>query len=129
MAKPARPLHPYAAVAFVIAQVADNAFPALHLPSWTLTLVIVLLLLGIARLLDGGVTEDGLPWFAMEYVEGTPIERYCDERRLGVEARLELFCAACDAVQYAHLQGIVHRDLKPGNILVSAPDATAGSRG
>jgi eukaryotic-like serine/threonine-protein kinase len=84
---------------------------------------------GIVRLLDGGVTEDGLPWFAMEYVEGTPIERYCDERRLGVEARIELFCAACDAVQYAHRQGIVHRDLKPGNILVIAPDAEEAGKG
>lgn len=84
---------------------------------------------GIVRLLDGGVTEDGLPWFAMEYVEGTPIERYCDERRLGVDARIELFCAACDAVQYAHRQGIVHRDLKPGNILVIAPDAEEAGQG
>jgi tRNA A-37 threonylcarbamoyl transferase component Bud32/Flp pilus assembly protein TadD/TolB-like protein len=77
---------------------------------------------GIARLLDGGITGQGLPWFAMEYVEGTPIERYCDERGLDIEARLSLFCAVCDAVQYAHRRQIVHRDLKPGNILVTGPD-------
>jgi serine/threonine protein kinase/TolB-like protein/tetratricopeptide (TPR) repeat protein len=77
---------------------------------------------GIARLLDGGVTEDGLPWFAMEYVDGIPIERYCDERRLDAAARLALFCAVCDAVQHAHRKRIVHRDLKPGNILVVEPD-------
>jgi tetratricopeptide (TPR) repeat protein/tRNA A-37 threonylcarbamoyl transferase component Bud32 len=77
---------------------------------------------GIARLLDGGVTDDGVPWFALEYVDGTPVEQYCDERRLSFEARLELFCAVCDAVQHAHARGIVHRDLKPGNILVSPPD-------
>ena len=74
----------------------------------------------IARLLDGGVTDDGLPWFAMEYVEGTPIDRYCDERRLGVRDRLRLFCRICDAVQYAHRNLVIHRDLKPSNILVTA---------
>jgi serine/threonine protein kinase len=84
---------------------------------------------GIARLLDGGVTEDGLPWFAMEYVAGTPIESYCDERQLSVEARLELFCAVCDAVQHAHRRGIIHRDLKPGNILVSDTDAEEAGAG
>lgn len=73
----------------------------------------------IARLLDGGVTEDNLPWFALEYVAGTPIDRYCDERALGIEARLELFCKVCDAVQFAHRNLVVHRDLKPGNILVA----------
>jgi serine/threonine protein kinase len=79
---------------------------------------------GIARLLDGGVTDEGLPWFAMEYVDGTPIEQYCDERRLSVEARLALVRAVCDAVQYAHERRIVHRDLKPGNILVVPPAAS-----
>ncbi len=75
----------------------------------------------IARLLDGGMTADGLPWFAMEYVEGVPIDRYCDERRLSIESRLGLFCRVCAAVQYAHRNLVVHRDLKPGNILVT-PD-------
>src|SRR5690606_19036700 len=56
---------------------------------------------GIARLLDGGVTEDGMPWFAMEYVDGTPIDRYCIEQALSLEARLELLIQVCDAVQYA----------------------------
>jgi tetratricopeptide (TPR) repeat protein len=72
----------------------------------------------IARVLDGGVTEDGLPWFAMEFVDGEPLDRWCDSRRLSVEARLELFCAVCEAVEYAHQRRIVHRDLKPTNVLV-----------
>ena len=75
---------------------------------------------GIARLLDGAVTPEGVPWFAMEYVEGVPLDRYCDERRLTVPERLALFCQVCDAVQYAHRNLVVHRDLKPGNILVTA---------
>lgn len=74
----------------------------------------------IARLLDGGVAADGMPFFAMEYVEGTPIDRFCDQRRLDVEARLELFLKVCGAVQYAHRSLVVHRDLKPSNILVAA---------
>jgi serine/threonine protein kinase/tetratricopeptide (TPR) repeat protein len=74
---------------------------------------------GIARLIDGGVTDDGLPWFAMEYVEGTPIDESCDARSLAVEARLHLFSEACDAVDYAHGRMVVHRDLKPSNILVT----------
>lgn len=73
----------------------------------------------IARLLDGGLTEEGLPWFAMEYVEGTPIDRYCADRRLDIAARLRLFLRVCDAVQYAHRKLVVHRDLKPSNILVT----------
>jgi serine/threonine protein kinase len=74
---------------------------------------------GIARLLDGGVTPEGVPWFAMEYVPGLPVDRYCDEWRLTIDDRLALFCLVCDAVEYAHRQGIVHRDLKPSNILVT----------
>ncbi|MEM1094904.1 MAG: serine/threonine-protein kinase [Bacteroidota bacterium] len=74
----------------------------------------------IARLLDGGVTPDGTPYFAMEYVDGLPIHRYCDTHRLSIDARLQLFQTVCDAVQYAHQNLIVHRDLKPGNILVTA---------
>jgi eukaryotic-like serine/threonine-protein kinase len=73
----------------------------------------------IARLLDGGVTPDALPWFAMEYVEGIPVDRYCNEHRLSLEDRLELFCRVCAAVQYAHRNLVVHRDLKPANILVT----------
>jgi serine/threonine protein kinase/tetratricopeptide (TPR) repeat protein len=74
---------------------------------------------GIARLIDGGVTDDELPYFAMEYVEGTSIDRYCDERWLGIDGRLRLFATVCDAVQYAHQNLVVHRDLKPSNILVT----------
>lgn len=75
----------------------------------------------IARLLDGGITPEGLPFFAMEYVEGAPIDRYCDARQLGVDERLKLFLDVCDAVQYAHRNLVVHRDLKPSNILVTEP--------
>jgi serine/threonine-protein kinase len=75
---------------------------------------------GIARLLDGGVTGDGLPWFAMEYVDGTPIDRYCDEHRLTIDERIALFCDVCDAVAFAHRNLVVHRDLKPSNLLVTA---------
>ena len=74
---------------------------------------------GIARLLDGGVTSDGLPWFAMEYVEGIPIDRYCDEHRLTIEERISLFCNVCDAVAFAHHNLVVHRDVKPSNLLVT----------
>jgi eukaryotic-like serine/threonine-protein kinase len=74
----------------------------------------------IARLVDGGFTDSGLPYFAMELVEGDPIDRYCDAHRLDVERRLELFSAVCDAVIYAHRHLVVHRDLKPSNILVTA---------
>lgn len=75
---------------------------------------------GIARLVDGGVAEDGRPWFAMEFVEGEPIDRWCDARTLPLDGRFELFGHVCDAVQYAHRHLVVHRDLKPGNILVTA---------
>lgn len=73
----------------------------------------------IARLYDGGVTAGGLPFLAMEYVDGVPIHRYCDEHRLGIRHRLALLLRVCDAVQYAHRKLIVHRDLKPANILVT----------
>jgi hypothetical protein len=73
----------------------------------------------IARILDGGET-DGLPYLAMEFVDGAPIDRYCTERRLDVASRLRLFRAVCAAVRYAHGRGVVHRDIKPSNILVTA---------
>jgi len=75
---------------------------------------------GIARLLDAATTEEGLPYFVMEFVDGRPIDRWCDERKLNVTQRLQLFRSVCDAVQYAHQRLVVHRDLKPGNILVTA---------
>jgi eukaryotic-like serine/threonine-protein kinase len=75
---------------------------------------------GIARLLDAATTEEGFPYFVMEFVDGQRIDHWCDERKLNVTQRLELFRAVCDAVRYAHQRLIVHRDLKPGNILVTA---------
>lgn len=75
---------------------------------------------GIARLLDAGTTVEGLPYFVMEFVNGQPIDRWCDEHKLNVTERLKLFRQVFDAVQYAHQRLIVHRDLKPGNILVTA---------
>lgn len=79
---------------------------------------------GIARMLDGGATENGQPYFVMEYVEGLPLLDYCDAHRLPIAARLALFLSVCDAVLDAHRRLIVHRDLKPGNILVT-PEGTA----
>ncbi|MEX1311266.1 MAG: serine/threonine-protein kinase, partial [Candidatus Sulfomarinibacteraceae bacterium] len=73
----------------------------------------------IARLVDGGTTEDGTPYLAMEFVEGHRIDRWCDEHGLAVGARLELFRVVCSAVQAAHRSLVVHRDLKPANILVT----------
>ncbi len=72
----------------------------------------------IARMYDGGLTADGRPYLAMEYVAGEPIDRYCDERDLTLEQRIDLFRAVCKAVQFAHQRLVVHRDLKPSNILV-----------
>ncbi len=73
----------------------------------------------IARLLDGGVTQHGQPFYVMEYVEGTPIDVYCKNNNLGIKERLQLFLDICNAVQYAHSKLVVHRDLKPSNILVT----------
>jgi len=78
---------------------------------------------GIARLLDGGITPEGLPFLVMEYVEGEPIDRFCDRHLLTVRERVELFRKACEAVEYAHRNLIIHRDLKPANILVT-PDGS-----
>jgi serine/threonine-protein kinase len=74
----------------------------------------------IAGLHDGGVTDDGTPYFAMEFVDGEPIDAYCRSRRLGIRERVELMRQVCAAAQYAHRNLVVHRDLKPGNILVTA---------
>ncbi len=74
----------------------------------------------IARLLDGGETEEGLPYLVMEYVEGQSIDEFCRSRRLSIRERIELFLPICSAVHYAHQNLIVHRDLKPRNILVTA---------
>ena len=76
----------------------------------------------IAKVLDGGVTESGRPYFVMELVRGLPITEYCDGERLSIRERLELFVLVCRAVQHAHQKGIIHRDLKPSNILVTLHD-------
>ena len=77
----------------------------------------------IAALIDGGTTAEGLPYLVMEYVDGEPIDAWCDARRTPIAARLDLFRQVCDALQYAHRQLVVHRDLKPSNILVTADGA------
>ena len=77
---------------------------------------------GIARVYDGGTTDAGQPFFVMELVNGVPLTDYCDEQRLDVQARLELFVLVCQAVQHAHQKGVIHRDLKPGNVLVTEVD-------
>jgi tRNA A-37 threonylcarbamoyl transferase component Bud32 len=74
----------------------------------------------IARLLDGGVTEDALPYLVLEYIDGEPVDRFCQSRRLSTRQRLELFLTIADAVEHAHRNGVVHRDLKPSNILVTS---------
>lgn len=74
----------------------------------------------IARLIDGGSTPDGLPYLVMEYVEGTPIDEYCEQRKIPISERLHLFRAVCSAVHYAHQNLVVHRDIKTSNILVTA---------
>jgi eukaryotic-like serine/threonine-protein kinase len=76
----------------------------------------------IARLIDGGTTDDGIPYFVMEFVEGMRIDEYCDAQSLSIRERLAMFRTVCDAVHYAHQHLVVHRDIKPGNILVTADD-------
>ncbi len=74
----------------------------------------------IAGLLDGGTTEDGLPYFVMEFIEGQPLYSYCDSQQLSIIERLKLFRPICDAVHYAHQKQVVHRDIKPSNVLVTS---------
>ncbi|MEZ6120132.1 MAG: serine/threonine-protein kinase [Pirellulaceae bacterium] len=76
----------------------------------------------IAKVLDAGTTEDGLPYFVMELVRGVPITKYCDKNKLSIDERLQLFVLVCRAVQHAHQKGIIHRDLKPSNVLVCQYD-------
>ncbi|HLV89147.1 MAG TPA: serine/threonine-protein kinase [Candidatus Sulfotelmatobacter sp.] len=82
----------------------------------------------IAKVLDAGSTEQGAPYFVMEYVNGIPITTYCDKHRLTTEQRLELFMRVCEGVQHAHQKAILHRDLKPSNILVSEVDGKPAPR-
>ncbi len=76
----------------------------------------------IAKVLDGGATASGRPYFVMELVKGVPITEYCDKAKLGLRERLELFTRVCEAVQHAHHKGVIHRDLKPSNVLVTMHD-------
>jgi serine/threonine protein kinase len=82
----------------------------------------------IAKVFDAGATPDGQPYFAMEYVPGVAITNYCDEKKLKIRDRLELFIRACEGVQHAHQKAIIHRDLKPANILVVEVDGKAMPR-
>lgn len=76
----------------------------------------------IAQVYDAGATPEGFPYFVMEHIEGSPLTTFCEQARLPLRARLELFIRVCEGVQHAHQRGVVHRDLKPGNILVSEVD-------
>lgn len=82
----------------------------------------------IAQVYDGGITEDGRPFFVMEFVAGVAITDYCDRHQLSTDARLQLFLEICDGVQHAHLKGIIHRDLKPSNLLVMTQDSRAAAK-
>lgn len=77
---------------------------------------------GIAKVLDGGSTESGRPYFVMELVKGVPLTEYCDLHRLSTNERLRLFVKLCQAVQHAHQKGVIHRDLKPSNVMVTLQD-------
>jgi non-specific serine/threonine protein kinase/serine/threonine-protein kinase len=79
----------------------------------------------IASVYDAGATENGRPYFAMEYVQGLAISEYCDHHRMSLPERLELFIQVCDGVQHAHQKGVIHRDVKPTNVLVSVEDDRA----
>ncbi|MBK8099516.1 MAG: serine/threonine protein kinase [Planctomycetes bacterium] len=76
----------------------------------------------IAKVLDGGATANGRPYFVMELVKGVPITEYCDRGKLGLRQRLELFTKVCEAIQHAHHKGVIHRDIKPSNVLVTLHD-------
>ena len=79
----------------------------------------------IAKILDGGATETGRPYFVMELVHGIRITDYCDQNNLPTSERLELFVQICRAIQHAHQKGVIHRDIKPSNVLVTSHDGVA----
>src|SRR2546423_12057752 len=83
----------------------------------------------VAKVFEAGMTEQGRPFFAMEFVPGISLTQYCDENKLTTRERLELFIPVCQAVQHAHQKGIIHRDLKPGNILVAMFDGKPAPKG
>ena len=76
----------------------------------------------IAKVLDGGSTDSGRPYFVMELVKGVPLTQFCDENQLETSKRLELFQTVCSAIQHAHQKGIIHRDIKPSNVMVTLHD-------
>jgi eukaryotic-like serine/threonine-protein kinase len=76
----------------------------------------------IAKVLDGGLTPDGRPFFVMELVKGTPITEFCDAGKLSLTERLDLFVPVCQAIQHAHQKGIIHRDIKPSNVMITMYD-------
>jgi serine/threonine protein kinase len=78
----------------------------------------------IAKVFEAGATPSGRPYFVMELVKGIPITTFCDERRLSIRERLELFMPVCQAIQHAHQKGVIHRDIKPSNVLVALYDGT-----
>ena len=80
----------------------------------------------IAKVLDGGATDQGRPYFVMELVRGVPITDYCDENHVPTAERVQIFVSVCRAVQHAHQKGIIHRDLKPSNVLVTLHDGLPG---
>jgi eukaryotic-like serine/threonine-protein kinase len=82
----------------------------------------------IAKVFEAGSTPDGAPYFAMEYVAGVPITEYCDNHRLPIQGRLELFTQVCEGVRHAHQKAVIHRDLKPSNILVAELDGKAAPK-
>jgi len=79
----------------------------------------------VAKIYEGGTTDDGMPWFAMEHIDGPPITSYCDQKRLPITDRLSIFISMCRGVEHAHQRSILHRDLKPSNVLVAEEDGLA----